>query len=239
MFREIHARIKVRHCDASMLAMIHVHVCFLLRFRCCRCSKWNRNYVITVNCNHEFSLAKSRDYLVTTLSQHWRNVIAAQVALFASYRSSNDTSLISWIIGGTILDGRTFVTAARDKGVPASVMTITKIMGDGGPLLYPYPNWSWYRNKDTCKGITSVYRVFVSVQSNKNEGRLHLTAVSWLLMSRQCYDNVIAIWLPRFRTGRNLAPFDATFVSCLHACFCFFNLFNSIRIISIRIVDIM
>nr|XP_012227139.1 PREDICTED: major royal jelly protein 1-like [Linepithema humile] len=55
-------------------------------------------------------------------------------------------------------DGRRFVTAIRDKGVPVSVTTITWEKGEGGPLLRPYPDWSWY--KDDCKGITGgVYKL--------------------------------------------------------------------------------
>ncbi|EZA53636.1 hypothetical protein DMN91_005871 [Ooceraea biroi] len=57
-------------------------------------------------------------------------------------------------------DGRIFVTSVREDGVPASLMTVTEKMGDGGPLLRPYPNWSWW-NTGTCEGITSVYRVFI------------------------------------------------------------------------------
>ncbi|XP_036145852.1 major royal jelly protein 2 isoform X2 [Monomorium pharaonis] len=57
-------------------------------------------------------------------------------------------------------DGKTFVTAIRDKGVPASLMTVSDEMGPGGPLLNPYPDWSWYEDFD-CKSnrIISVYRV--------------------------------------------------------------------------------
>ncbi|XP_067209137.1 major royal jelly protein 1-like [Linepithema humile] len=55
-------------------------------------------------------------------------------------------------------DDRLFVTAIREKGAPVSVMTITDQEGEGGALLRPYPDWSWY--KDDCKGITGgVYRV--------------------------------------------------------------------------------
>ncbi|KAG5318428.1 MRJP3 protein, partial [Acromyrmex heyeri] len=55
-------------------------------------------------------------------------------------------------------DGRVFITATRDDGVPLGVMTVTEKQGEGGPLLRPYPDWSWY--KDDCKGITGgVYQV--------------------------------------------------------------------------------
>ncbi|XP_028045780.1 major royal jelly protein 1 [Monomorium pharaonis] len=56
------------------------------------------------------------------------------------------------------LDGRIFITAVRDKGIPVSVLTITDKQGEGGQLLRPYPDWSWY--KDDCKGITGgVYNI--------------------------------------------------------------------------------
>ncbi|XP_018406493.1 PREDICTED: major royal jelly protein 1-like [Cyphomyrmex costatus] len=55
-------------------------------------------------------------------------------------------------------DGRVFITAMRDKGIPVGVLTITEKQGEGGPLLRPYPDWSWY--KDDCEGITGgVYQV--------------------------------------------------------------------------------
>ncbi|CAB0041421.1 unnamed protein product [Trichogramma brassicae] len=56
-------------------------------------------------------------------------------------------------------DGRVFVTIIRAPGVPASVHTVSSRNGPGGPLLKPYPDWSWYNNQ--CSGITSVYRVAI------------------------------------------------------------------------------
>lgn len=49
----------------------------------------------------------------------------------------------------------------RNKGVPASLNTISELKGPGGPLLQPYPDWTWAKRGD-CNGITSVYRVAVS-----------------------------------------------------------------------------
>ncbi|KYN06897.1 Major royal jelly protein 1 [Cyphomyrmex costatus] len=58
-------------------------------------------------------------------------------------------------------DGRVFITAMRDKGIPVGVLTITEKQGEGGPLLRPYPDWSWY--KDDCEGITGgVYQVQIT-----------------------------------------------------------------------------
>ena len=53
----------------------------------------------------------------------------------------------------------TFVTVIRDEGVPSSLNVISKKTGNGGPLLKPYPDWSW--TKTDCTGITSVYRVAI------------------------------------------------------------------------------
>ncbi|KAG5332390.1 MRJP2 protein, partial [Acromyrmex heyeri] len=57
-------------------------------------------------------------------------------------------------------DDRIFVTSVREQGVPASLMTVSDKTGPGGPLLDPYPNWSWY-NENDCNGIISVYRVSI------------------------------------------------------------------------------
>nr|XP_012227140.1 PREDICTED: major royal jelly protein 1-like [Linepithema humile] len=68
-------------------------------------------------------------------------------------------NLITAFVNKILVDGRIFVTAARIKGVPASVMTVTNKTGTGGPLLRPYPDWSWYTKND-CNGITTgVYRI--------------------------------------------------------------------------------
>ncbi|XP_018313754.1 major royal jelly protein 3 [Mycetomoellerius zeteki] len=57
-------------------------------------------------------------------------------------------------------DGRIFVTSVREQGVPASLMVVSDETGPGGPLLDPYPSWSWY-NENDCNGIISVYRVSI------------------------------------------------------------------------------
>ncbi|XP_031828175.2 yellow-h [Nomia melanderi] len=54
-------------------------------------------------------------------------------------------------------DGRKFVTVVRAKGVPSSLNVVSSKHGDGGPLLAPYPDWSW--TKTDCSGIISVFRV--------------------------------------------------------------------------------
>lgn len=60
------------------------------------------------------------------------------------------------------IDGRVFVSAFREKGIPVSILTVTDKQGEGGPLLRPYPDWTWYKND--CNGITgSVYQVDVSI----------------------------------------------------------------------------
>ncbi|XP_018401271.1 PREDICTED: major royal jelly protein 1-like [Cyphomyrmex costatus] len=58
-------------------------------------------------------------------------------------------------------DGRIFITAWKElgPGAPASLATITDKIGPGGPLLRPYPDWSWHNS--TCDGIVSVTRVHI------------------------------------------------------------------------------
>ncbi|XP_051172030.1 major royal jelly protein 1-like isoform X1 [Leptopilina boulardi] len=57
-------------------------------------------------------------------------------------------------------DGRTFVTIVRTKGVPASLGVVSNQKGPGGPLLKPYPDWSWYKKGD-CNSITNVFRIAI------------------------------------------------------------------------------
>ncbi|XP_015591222.1 major royal jelly protein 1 [Cephus cinctus] len=57
-------------------------------------------------------------------------------------------------------DGRKFLTIVKQKGVPASLVTVSKLYGPGGPLVSPYPDWSW-ASKNDCTGITGVYRVTI------------------------------------------------------------------------------
>lgn len=61
-----------------------------------------------------------------------------------------------------LIDGRIFVTIIRNDGVPSSLNVISEQKGPGGPLLQPYPDWTWTKRGD-CNGITSVYRVAVSL----------------------------------------------------------------------------
>ncbi|XP_018401267.1 PREDICTED: major royal jelly protein 1-like [Cyphomyrmex costatus] len=60
-------------------------------------------------------------------------------------------------------DGRIFVTASRElgPGAPATLATVTDEIGPGGPLLRPYPDWSWHNSNCTCDGIVSVIRVYI------------------------------------------------------------------------------
>ncbi|KYM97323.1 Major royal jelly protein 1 [Cyphomyrmex costatus] len=58
-------------------------------------------------------------------------------------------------------DGRIFITASREigPGAPATLATITDEIGPGGPLLRPYPDWSWHNSNCTCDGIVNVMRI--------------------------------------------------------------------------------
>lgn len=66
-------------------------------------------------------------------------------------------------------NGKVFATVIRTDGVPASLTTVSNSSGDGGPLLRPYPDWSWAKKGD-CNGITNVFRVAVSYSSILGKG---------------------------------------------------------------------
>ncbi|XP_018343233.1 PREDICTED: major royal jelly protein 1-like [Trachymyrmex septentrionalis] len=60
-------------------------------------------------------------------------------------------------------DGRIFITMPKffAPNMPATLATVTNKIGPGGPLLRPYPNWSWYNSSCTCDGIVNVFRVHI------------------------------------------------------------------------------
>ncbi|XP_046141658.1 major royal jelly protein 1-like isoform X1 [Osmia bicornis bicornis] len=55
---------------------------------------------------------------------------------------------------------KTFVTVIRDEGVPSSLNIVSKEVGKGGPLLTPYPDWSW-ASTSSCNNIINVYRIAI------------------------------------------------------------------------------
>ncbi|XP_046412041.1 major royal jelly protein 1-like isoform X1 [Neodiprion fabricii] len=57
-------------------------------------------------------------------------------------------------------DDRVIVTTPRYKNNPATLSVISSQSADNGPLLQPYPSWSW-NNADDCSGFTSVNRVYL------------------------------------------------------------------------------
>ncbi|KAM0734416.1 Major royal jelly protein 1 [Formica fusca] len=57
-------------------------------------------------------------------------------------------------------DGRVFVTIIRNNGVPSSLNVVSKHKGPGGPLLQPYPDWTWTKRGD-CNGITNAFRIAI------------------------------------------------------------------------------
>ncbi|KYN19175.1 Major royal jelly protein 5 [Trachymyrmex cornetzi] len=63
----------------------------------------------------------------------------------------------------TFADGRIFATVPKvfNFAVPASVVTVSDIIESGGPLLHPYPDWSWYNNSDTCDNIVNVHTIYI------------------------------------------------------------------------------
>lgn len=60
--------------------------------------------------------------------------------------------------------GRVFVTSPKwPEGVPIVLSTVTDLHGPGGPLLAPYPNWTWHRPND-CNNIVTAYRIAVNMR---------------------------------------------------------------------------
>ncbi|XP_011505298.1 PREDICTED: major royal jelly protein 1-like isoform X2 [Ceratosolen solmsi marchali] len=57
-------------------------------------------------------------------------------------------------------DGRIFISFLGMTGVPATLATVTEQKGPSGPLVKPYPDWSWFKKGD-CDSITSVYRIAI------------------------------------------------------------------------------
>ncbi|XP_018367865.1 PREDICTED: major royal jelly protein 3-like isoform X2 [Trachymyrmex cornetzi] len=58
-------------------------------------------------------------------------------------------------------DGRIFITVSNinTHASPATLTTVTNKTGLGGPILRPYPDWSWYNSSYMCDGIINVYRI--------------------------------------------------------------------------------
>ncbi|XP_014218062.1 major royal jelly protein 2-like, partial [Copidosoma floridanum] len=54
--------------------------------------------------------------------------------------------------------GRVFVSFPRIRGVPATLGTVTNITGQWGPLIKPYPDWSWFQFNH-CNTLQNVYRI--------------------------------------------------------------------------------
>lgn len=72
---------------------------------------------------------------------------------------------VRWINFIIFSDGRVFVSHIGYSGVPARLSIVTNRKSeDSGPLLLPYPDWSWFSKSD-CTGITSVYGIAVSLPS--------------------------------------------------------------------------
>ncbi|KAG7191013.1 hypothetical protein KM043_007059 [Ampulex compressa] len=76
--------------------------------------------------------------------------------------------------------GRIFVTSPQWlEGVPIGLSLITSTQGPGGPLLIPYPDWSWH-TPFSCESIVSVYRLAID-ECNRlwvvDTGRIRSNAV--------------------------------------------------------------
>lgn len=58
--------------------------------------------------------------------------------------------------------GRVFVTSPQWlEGTPVTLSLVTNLRDQGGPLLTPYPDWTWHRNE--CNGLISVFRISVNI----------------------------------------------------------------------------
>lgn len=58
--------------------------------------------------------------------------------------------------------GRVFVTSPQWlEGTPITLSVITNLKGRGGPLLTPYPDWTWHKND--CNSLVSVFRIAVNM----------------------------------------------------------------------------
>ncbi|XP_043784589.1 major royal jelly protein 4-like [Apis laboriosa] len=55
---------------------------------------------------------------------------------------------------------KTFVTMLRYNGVPSSLNVVSDKTGNGGPLLQPYPDWSFAKYED-CSGIVSAHKIAI------------------------------------------------------------------------------
>lgn len=58
---------------------------------------------------------------------------------------------------------RLFVTIPRfQTGIPITFGSLTSIPGNGGPIIQPYPDYTWHSSHGAnCDGITSVFRIAV------------------------------------------------------------------------------
>ncbi|KAK0095302.1 hypothetical protein PV326_008731 [Microctonus aethiopoides] len=58
------------------------------------------------------------------------------------------------------MDERVFVTIFREKGVPVTLGTVSEEIGNGGPLIRPYPDWKT-NSCDDCDGFTNILRIAI------------------------------------------------------------------------------
>ncbi|KAJ8683555.1 hypothetical protein QAD02_019347 [Eretmocerus hayati] len=58
-------------------------------------------------------------------------------------------------------DGRVFLSMEGGPGVPARLGYVTKNKSSAGPLLQPYPDWSWHQGNDCDTTIKEVLRVSI------------------------------------------------------------------------------
>ncbi|XP_046471136.1 major royal jelly protein 1 [Neodiprion pinetum] len=82
--------------------------------------------------------------------------------------------------------GRVFVTSPKwPEGVPIVLSTITDVNGPGGPLLEPYPDWTWHRFTD-CNSIVTAYRIAIDEYN-----RLWVTDIGRIGAERVCPTKIL------------------------------------------------
>ncbi|XP_018346752.1 PREDICTED: major royal jelly protein 1-like [Trachymyrmex septentrionalis] len=90
----------------------------------------------------------------------WKNQQQKEDAINSK---SYDPSLCAFFDATKADDGRVFITTPKyvGHGVPASLATVTNTTGPGGPLLRPYPDWSWHNKSCMCDSIINVHRIHI------------------------------------------------------------------------------
>lgn len=80
----------------------------------------------------------------------------------AAIQSGDYNYTMNYLLDTDQWGDKTFVIIMKFNGVPSSLNVITNKTGNGGPLLAPYPDWTWAKNEN-CSGITSAYKIEIDM----------------------------------------------------------------------------